>query len=105
MKTITKIALSVLALLCVFTISFAQDDVYYNENNSTKEQKTKTSKRKINSGYVFIDGKYIEPPYKVRSKGMAVYINGVQVTQAKEIKRLFKSEERSWLASWYSENG
>ena len=30
----------------------------------------------INSGFVFIDGKYIEPPYEVKRKGLAIYING-----------------------------
>ena len=38
----------------------------------------------INSGFVFIDGKYIEPPYEVKRKGLAIYINGIQVTKELE---------------------
>ncbi len=32
------------------------------------------------SGWVFVDGKYIEPPYKVERWGTALRINGVQIT-------------------------
>lgn len=34
----------------------------------------------FSSGYVFIDGKYLEPPYKVERYGTAIRINGRQVT-------------------------
>lgn len=34
----------------------------------------------FNSGWVFIDGKYIDPPYKVERYGNVIRINGIQVT-------------------------
>lgn len=32
------------------------------------------------SGYVFVDGKYMKPPYKVERWGTVIRVNGVQVT-------------------------
>ena len=41
---------------------------------------TNAQKKKINSGFVFIDGKYIEPPYTVKQKEPGkIYINGIYV--------------------------
>ena len=41
-----------------------------------KEEKIRPGKP-INSGFVFIDGKYIEPPYKFKQKGACrIYLNG-----------------------------
>lgn len=37
------------------------------------------NEKPINSGAVFIDGKYVEPPYKVEQRGMAVIINGTKI--------------------------
>ena len=34
----------------------------------------------IDAGYVFVDGKYLAPPYKVDRVGTVIKINGVQVT-------------------------
>lgn len=39
-----------------------------------------TSGRPFSSGYVFVDGRYISPPYKVQRYGTVIRINGVQVT-------------------------
>ena len=36
--------------------------------------------KQFNAGWVFIDGKYLEPPYKVERYGNAIRINGIQVT-------------------------
>ncbi|MBN2778551.1 MAG: hypothetical protein JXR36_12960 [Bacteroidales bacterium] len=86
MKT-TKLIFSLLALVFAVGISFAQDDVYYNpDNQQTKgkrEKREKTNNRKINTGYVFIDGKYVEPPYKVRIKDGNLYINKIQACTQK----------------------
>jgi len=59
-------------LVLFFTLSncLAQDDAY---NSINKREKTKN--QKIKSGYVFIDGKYFEQPYKVKRKGLSVFIN------------------------------
>ena len=32
------------------------------------------------AGYVFVDGKYVKPPYKVERHGTVIRINGIQVT-------------------------
>lgn len=37
--------------------------------------------RPFNAGYVFVDGKYLPPPYKVERYGTVIRINGVQVTR------------------------
>lgn len=37
--------------------------------------------RKFDSGYVFIDGKYIPPPYTVERYGNVIRINGIQATR------------------------
>ena len=34
----------------------------------------------ISTGYVFIDGKYIPPPYKVERNGLVLRVNGLQVS-------------------------
>jgi len=34
----------------------------------------------FSAGYVFVDGKYVKPPYKVERYGNVIRINGVQVT-------------------------
>jgi len=52
-------------------------------NSFAQKQKTKP----INSGFVFIDGKYIEPPYVVKHKGNKILINGIVVNEDKKIKK------------------
>jgi len=78
MKTL-KLLFIVPALVFATVFSFAQDDVYYSPNNKQKKEKEEKDfnpkKRKINSGYVFIDGKYVEPPYRFKVKGNSLYIN------------------------------
>ena len=37
--------------------------------------------RPFNAGYVFVDGRYIPPPYKVERQGTVIRINGIQVTR------------------------
>lgn len=34
----------------------------------------------FSAGYVFVDGKYVKPPYKVERYGNVIRINGIQVT-------------------------
>jgi len=47
-----------------------------NEIFAQKEEKIRPGKP-VNSGFVFIDGKYIEPPYKFKQKGPCrIYLNG-----------------------------
>ena len=59
----------------------AQDDVYNappTHQKKEKPEKPPKLPRKINSGFVFIDGKYIEPPYVVEQKELGkIYINGI----------------------------
>ncbi|MDD3860050.1 MAG: PKD domain-containing protein, partial [Bacteroidales bacterium] len=92
MKT-TKLIFSILVFVFATSFTFAQDDVYStSENKQSKEkkekdEKEKLSKRKINTGYVFIDGKYVEPPYKVKRRGMAICINDIPITKSPELKK------------------
>jgi len=76
MKLIKNIILIILSIF-VFTTSFAQ------------KQKTKP----INSGFVFIDGKYIEPPYKIMSKNGSLFINGILVSKKTDWKRIKKEKK------------
>ena len=56
----------IILLLFVFKFTFAQN-----------EEKFKTG-TPINSGFVFIDGKYVEPPYNVDIVNNTIFINNVQ---------------------------
>ena len=40
----------------------------------------------INSGFVFVDGKYLDAPYRVEACDLAVYVNGVQASQKEELE-------------------
>ena len=84
MKTF-KLLFIVLSLVFATVVSFAQDDVYYKPNNKQKKEKEEKDfnpkKRKINSGYVFIDGKYVEPPYTIKRKKCGIYINNIKITK------------------------
>jgi hypothetical protein len=40
----------------------------------------------VNSGYVFIDGKYIEPPYKIKARKDYIIINGIKALKLKRPK-------------------
>ncbi|MDY0143758.1 MAG: hypothetical protein RBR97_17875, partial [Bacteroidales bacterium] len=83
MKT-KKIIFSILVLVFAAGVLFAQDDVYYNpDNQQTKEKREKLNKRKINTGYVFIDGKYVESPYRLRIKDGNLFINKTQACTQK----------------------
>jgi len=61
--------LLLLSSILLLKYSFAQD--------ATEEQ--------INSGYVFIDGVFIKPPYSVERVGTAIFINKYQITKEQEI--------------------
>ena len=82
---IIKYIFFVLLIVFVSYHSFAQDDVYYTPNNKQKKEKEEKDfnpqKRKINSGYVFIDGKYVESPYTVKRKKCGIYINNIKITK------------------------
>jgi hypothetical protein len=53
-------------LLLIFSFS-----LYNNSNAQNLKSKP------INTGYVFIDGEYIEPPYVIKVKGNQIYINNI----------------------------
>jgi len=95
MKT-TKLIFSILVFVFATSFTFAQDDVYStSENKQSKEkkekdEKEKLSKRKINTGYVFIDGKYVEPPYNVTRIGLKVLLNGKVIFFSSKPKNPFK---------------
>lgn len=68
----TKTLIFLVFFLANIGYLFAQDDVYGapQTNNSNK----------INTGFVFINGKYIDAPYKIKIKNKILYINNIPVT-------------------------
>ncbi len=74
MKTI--LAAIVLASLAAFEVQAA-----YTKSPAAARKALKGSVgRPINNGWVFVDGKYIPPPYKVMRLGTVIKINDFQVT-------------------------
>ncbi len=67
MKTILKILLALILLTALCFSAFSQSK--YEDNSNKKSEK-------IETGHVFIDGKYIKPPYVVKRKGSTILING-----------------------------
>ncbi len=70
MKTFTKIFLSIIIASVLWSSLLAQEDI---SNDSIKESE------EITTGHVFVDGKYIEPPYIVRRVGWKIFINDILV--------------------------
>ncbi|MDD3685269.1 MAG: PKD domain-containing protein, partial [Bacteroidales bacterium] len=84
MKPRFYVLLSIVFLLIANTSSFAQDDAYGNDDDFESQTKeSKKSGKKINSGYVFIDGKYIEPPYRFKVKNGNLFVNNKQACTEK----------------------
>jgi len=75
----------IIVLLILFKLTFAQDN-----------EKIKLG-TPINSGFVFIDGKYIEPPYKFSYKKGNVYINGIEASITPEIKKHFQKGKKKYI--------
>ena len=91
-------------LVLVFSAScvFAQDDVYYKPNNKQKKEKDfNPKKRKINSGYVFIDGKYMEPPYRCKVKGNSLYINNQKACAGPTYRRAIELKKKDIYRAGY----
>ncbi len=65
--------LKTLTLILIFFLS-GMITTTYNLNSQVTVEPIKT-------GFVFFDGKYIDAPYIVESKDLAVYINGIQITK------------------------
>jgi len=83
----TKKLILLIFLLANINHVFAQDDVYGTpqENRSNK----------INTGFVFINGKYIDAPYKIKIKKNVIYINDMPVTiPLNPIKNPFKGYDK-----------
>ncbi|MFO7789834.1 MAG: PKD domain-containing protein [Bacteroidales bacterium] len=60
-------------------------------------QQTSAQSRKagpINSGFVFIDGKYIEPPYTIKRQGLTVKVNGKQILKMSKPKSPYNFKKR-----------
>ena len=56
-------------------------------NDQAKDETRKPDA--INSGFVFVDGKYLDAPYRVEARDLAVYVNGVQASR-KEVLEPYK---------------
>lgn len=70
----------ILAVFCLSTFLFSS--LIFAQSNKDKETKklhieefSESIGKPIDSGFVFFDGQYIEAPYTVTRKGLAVYIN------------------------------
>ena len=61
--------------------------------NTINAQKQKTEP--INSGFVFIDGKYIESPYIIERKGLELYINNIRIHVSELETNPFKNGYRA----------
>jgi len=48
------------------------------------EEQLENNNQPIETGFVFFDGKYIEAPYILERRDLAVYINGIQITKEME---------------------
>ncbi|MGC9331975.1 MAG: PKD domain-containing protein [Bacteroidales bacterium] len=48
----------------------------------------------INTGFVFIDGKYIEPPYIIKRQGLTVKVNGKQILKMQKPESPYKLKKR-----------
>ena len=80
-------------IIVVLLSNTANSQIFKGKENKNKEfekenrqyQEEIKRKNKVEgdkySGWVFIDGKYIDAPYTVKRKGLAIYINGIQVTK------------------------
>jgi PKD repeat protein len=88
MKPRLYVLLSIVFLLIANTCLFAQDDAYGNDDTEPQTKEKKQSGKKINTGYVFIDGKYVEPPYIVKLKKRTIYINGIPITKKVEKNKI-----------------
>ena len=64
MKNKTYILISTLVLLFVFP-------------NNVDAQ----NRKRVNFGFVFIDGKYISPPYIVNRRGLKLYLNNIKISE------------------------
>ncbi|HOE05174.1 MAG TPA: PKD domain-containing protein [Bacteroidales bacterium] len=96
MKTRFPLLIATLFAVAAIQVVHAQDDVYGpGSNTSTQAKPTKHNGKKITTGYVFIDGKYVEPPYRVKCKDMGVYINNYLIINYSD---RYKSEKNRYLS-------
>ncbi len=78
MKKIRWLALALAAIAAVFTAGAYGS--FQKPPSAALKSLRATVGKPFKSGWVFVDGKYIEPPYKVERWGTALRINGVQIT-------------------------
>lgn len=86
MANITRIAAAAL-MAALATPVWAAPSQTVTVKNTFKRQPAEAAKalkrvigKPVSTGYVFIDGKYIPPPYKVERNGLVIRVNGMQVT-------------------------
>ena len=71
---------AVAAALCGAPQPKQYPDVFAKPPSAALKSLKATVGKPFSAGYVFIEGKYMPPPYKVERWGTAIRINGVQVT-------------------------
>lgn len=82
----TRQALTLVAALCAGTLPGAPAPASAVRNNFPRPPAAavtalnKTVGKPFDSGYVFIDGHYVKPPYTVERYGTVIRVNGLQVS-------------------------
>ncbi len=82
MKNKIYILISILVLLFVFL-------------NNVDAQ----NRKRVNFGFVFIDGKYISPPYIVNRRGLKLYLNNIKISERELATNPFATGDRRAVSS------
>jgi len=76
---------------------------------SPKGYGQKDQSKPINTGYVFIDGKFIEPPYEFKNKNNKFYLNNILIGQTTEkvpnLRKLYNQIYRPYVPKNIDTNG
>lgn len=83
MRYVAVSLLAVLSAICVFGApqKNAKASSHFRKQPVSAAKLLKvTSSKPFSAGFVFVEGKYIPPPYKVERFGTVIRINGIQVT-------------------------
>ncbi|MBO7166866.1 MAG: hypothetical protein J6V88_05000 [Kiritimatiellae bacterium] len=69
-------------VVCLITLNFAVAKEAFEQTPAAAvvNLKITSPKKPVRSGYVFVNGEYIQPPYRVVRYGTVIKINGKQVT-------------------------
>jgi hypothetical protein len=77
----------IIGLLFLFKLTFAQDNEKINPSTPINS----------GSGFVFINGKYIEPPYKFSYKDGSTFVNGILASSYSEQNKKFQKGKKKYI--------